>query len=288
MLALPNKTTAEVQQPKGSKVSAKQPPDQSLARRRSETAGRSDWQEMALHSRAATRLRDLQHLASISSQSQQLQRLRIMAKQADQPQPAILQRAIKQPVITPKDGKAMQVDLDLADGDTTAAGGKPSVSPAGWEGIKKLGLTKGNSNWKKWVRFHLLNEDQGGPDDVNNLPVTTQKANHDPDWLTLEYELDKAAKDATQRPLKFYAFVKYHDQNIVNWTIKRGKTNKYTQTNSADYPNFIFGKLTVKGTDIASAMLSDSDGAIAPEQLKKVPHATARNQSGAILTGTRG
>jgi hypothetical protein len=208
--------------------------------------------------------------------------------QAIQAMPLVIQRAVVAPTLTPAGGKAMQADLNLAVGDTTAAGGKPSVSPVGWNSIKNLGLTKGNTNWKKWVRFHLVNEDQGGPDDVNNLPVTTQKANHDSNWLNLEFELDKAAKDPNERPLKYYSFVTYPASRTVRWTITNGKSSKIVTTNSAHYPNQIYGNLSVKGVTKATATLTDTEGAIAPEELKKVPKAVAKDLAGNVIVGTKG
>ncbi len=206
----------------------------------------------------------------------------------ESPSGQVVQLAKVKPVMAPAGGKADQVDLNLGVGDTTDVGGSPTVSPPGWTAIQNLGLTKGASNWKRWVRFHMVNEDQGGPDHVNNLPVTTQKANHDSDWMNLEAELDKAANDPADRPLHFYCFLKYHPNKTVNWKVGRGKNKKNVTSKSQDYPSQIFGKLTVKGATVATALLSDSDGAIAPEQLKNVPYATAYDTSGAKITGTKG
>lgn len=204
------------------------------------------------------------------------------------PAGGVVQLAKVKPVMSPAGGKADQVDLNLAVGDTTDVGGSPSVSPPGWTAIQKLGLTKGSSNWKRWVRFHMVNEDQGGPDHVNNLPVTTQKANHDSDWMNLEAELDKAANDPAERPLHFYSFLKYHPNKTVHWKVGRGANKKSVTSRSQDYPSQIYGKLTVKGATVATALLSDSDGAVSPEQLKSVPYATAYDTSGAKITGTKG
>jgi hypothetical protein len=201
---------------------------------------------------------------------------------------ATLQRVAKQPNL--KDGeKAEEVVLHLEKGDTTAVGGSPSVKPPGWQEIKNLGLTKGKDNWHSWVRFHLLNEDQGGPDDVRNLPVTTQKANHDKDWLELESELDVAAKDPEKRPLTYYAFARYNPARTVTWTVKRGKNKKVdVQTQSANYPSQIFGRLLVKEKEVKGALITETDGAIPPEELKKIPYAVARDDAGKIIWGTKG
>lgn len=193
------------------------------------------------------------------------------------------------PVPTPLDnGRAVQVDLNLGVGDTAAAGGSPNVVPPGWKELQKLGLTKGRTNWLRWVRFHLVNEDQGGPDHLGNLPPTTQQANHDPKWMNLEFELDRAARDPADRPLHFYAFTHYPASRKVYWRVGRGGNKKDVVTDSSHYPDRISGYLRVGGALRSYAILDDKEGAIAPEDLKKVPYATAKDSAGRPIVGRKG
>jgi len=62
-------------------------------------------------------------------------------------------------------------------------GGKPSVDPPGWDWLKKkFGRLKG-----KWVRFHIINAQLGGPGNhTMNLVPTRHTVNHNANWRSLE------------------------------------------------------------------------------------------------------
>lgn len=185
---------------------------------------------------------------------------------------SVLQRDVVKPEMEMEDGKASEVTLDLNDGDISAEGASPKVEPAAWNVLKTLGLTTGNDDWHRWVRFHVLNENQGGPDDIANLIPTTQIANHHSDWQNLEYELDEADNDPMDRPLHFEATVAYHADESKTWT--RSHFGHTAETESSDYPSGVEAKVEVDGDEKASATMDASKGLIRPEDLAKVPYWT--------------
>ncbi|TLS54033.1 hypothetical protein FE782_01395 [Paenibacillus antri] len=65
-------------------------------------------------------------------------------------------------------------------------GGQPSVKPEGWNHVlSNAGKVKG-----AWVRFHLINENVGGPgNNVNNLVPTTHAINTGSTWSGYETDL---------------------------------------------------------------------------------------------------
>jgi hypothetical protein len=193
---------------------------------------------------------------------------------------AYIQCAKVKPVLTPSGGKAAKATLTLQAGDTPDTGGKPTVVPKGWNELKALGLTRGRDNWHIWVRFHMINEDQGGPDDVDNLIPTTQRANHDDDWLKFEKKLDDAAKDPNERPLECTISATYYNPREVEWTRTIGRNKKSITTQSEDYPKMVRAELKVNGVQKAFILQTELEGLIRPEDLKSVPKATSRVEKG--------
>lgn len=62
-------------------------------------------------------------------------------------------------------------------------GGAPSAYPVGWEYLQR----KNGSLRGQWVRFHILNQNLGGPgNDPGNLIPTTHAMNHDVLWRDFE------------------------------------------------------------------------------------------------------
>lgn len=105
-------------------------------------------------------------------------------------------------------------------------GSVPTVSPLGWEYAGEVAVQKPNKPFKAhrgWVRFHLLNENLGGPgNDVRNLVPTKNATNSCPEWRSFE----EKAKDYLlnkKKPIAFEVTVEYH-QNIVRQPPEEGDT----------------------------------------------------------------
>ena len=180
----------------------------------------------------------------------------------------------RKPVLTPAAGKASTVTLSLAAGETVDNGSVPNADPAGWDALKTLDLTKpANTNDRKYVRFHILNERAGGPgDEIANLSPTTAKANHIAQWAGFETSLKNAVTPGTAvaHPTLFSATLSYPAANTVYWQRSTGKT---VTTDDADFPSRIQATLHVNGALVDSADINgQGDGLYAPSYFKTVPY----------------
>jgi hypothetical protein len=185
-----------------------------------------------------------------------------------------VQLAAVNPVIT-GGNKATRVKLNLAKGDHVPKGSTPSVDISGWQNLKDLGLTKStNTNPRKWVRFHALNEHAGGPgDNTGNLTATTAEANHEDSWETLETALKAAVPDeggATGDTVDFDVTIGYPGAANTYWRKHPG--NALVTTDASDYPNDINATLKVGGAAKANSHLQGGDGVYGPEHFKKIPN----------------
>ncbi len=186
-----------------------------------------------------------------------------------------VQRAEKTPTYSGST-KAENVNLQLDAGDHVKKGSKPSQDSAGYDNLRKIGLSaSGNSNPRKWVRFHALNEHSGGPGVTKNLTSTTATANHHSDWNTFESALKAAVPDnggTTSAKVDFNVDVAYPGSSASTW-IKDADASKTQSTDAADYPSGVAGRLDVGGT-VTTVALDASKGTYGPEIFKKVPEWT--------------
>lgn len=208
----------------------------------------------------------------IENMANQLSALRFAKKN-------ILQLATKEPTLGGGD-KATTVKLTLAVGDKPKTGSVPSVDCDGWDALKGprgsgLDLTKtaGRNQGNIYVRFHVLNENSGGPgDEKGNLTSTTKKANHNvAKWNPFETTLKSKIinNTAVAKKMEFDATVSYPGSNTVYW--ENGGTQ--ITTDDADYPNKIVATLDEDDINIASVTLDGSaDGLYPPSYFKTVPY----------------
>lgn len=195
----------------------------------------------------------------------------LQAKRAGGGAPPI-QRAAVNPQIT-GGTKATKVTLNLAAGDHVPKGSVPSVDIAGWAELQTLGLTKpGNSNEKKWVRFHALNEHAGGPgNNAGNLTSATAAANHAAAWTTLETNLKNAVPDAGGAAPESVAFavdIAYPGAAAAYWRKHPG--NALVTTDAQNYPNDVNATLSVNGVAKPGAHLTAADNLYGPEHFRKI------------------
>lgn len=189
---------------------------------------------------------------------------------------------------------ATTVTLDLKSGDKPKAGSAPSVDPDGWTDLKGDGLnltqTSSRTEDKIYVRFHVLNDNAGGPgDEKGNLTPTTKKANHSSTWSAFETTLKEKIKNdtAVSKDTKFEATVGYPSSKTVYW--KKSIGSKELTTDDANYPSKVDAKLTVDGeSDVTVSLDGDGDGLYPPTHFKTVPYWKKYSDSGHSTEDTSG
>lgn len=224
----------------------------------------------------------IQQAANESAQVRQLMAYQNMAQQhVLQRHPIQSAMPLQLKVAVPEysgNGHSTGVRLKAVKGDTMSAGSKPTADVSGFNALKTLGLTNGDDNDHRWVKFHVLNEKAGGSGkDPANLTPASQTANHATDWNTLEKEERNYLEHAHEMggsvladSVEYAAAVGYHGSRTVYW--KNSSTGETLTTDSANYPSAISAKLDVKWKDAdidksIPASLDAADGLVRPEDL---------------------
>lgn len=120
--------------------------------------------------------------------------------------------------------KAEKVTLDLEKGDTPQAGAPTAGNEImdGIEAVTALGQAKPASLFG-FVRFHVLNADNGGRPVGGNLTAASRDANHNGKWETFEQEENELIpKSPAVEKTNFEATVSYYDSKEVSFK-GRGK-----------------------------------------------------------------
>ncbi len=104
-----------------------------------------------------------------------------------------------------EDGRPLEISITTVQGNTNdLEGSTPSEDILGWEYLKDItALTK-----DKWVRFHLINHNNGGEGIQKNMVPTSNKTNLGSEWLNFEKKCKSYI--AGQLSVHITAQVEYH------------------------------------------------------------------------------